>query len=377
MEFKPNYRQKDKGWQVQIFSKQNGKWKYETSKQGFAKKSEAKKWAEGDGVNKVGEIEKLKEKYQSEGNLDPELVDITLRDYIDIYRAAKRIHIEKNTEDGLDYAFKWLDPFLGIPVNEFSPLNAQTVVNNMIESRRLKNSSIRGYVTKIRALFNDAADLYKLIKENPFPKKLKLPKEKVVVVKTKIEKSKALSEEEAKLLLRLVKEATSEKLYMVTLLIEQTGMRVGEATSVCEDDFDFVNGEIRVWRQWKKKKDGTYGFGTLKSPNSVRTIPMPLTLRHAFKSYFERRKIVSIDRRVFNITAAYASTELRRLFARLGFKATAHSLRHTYATKLLQRGLDFAAVGALIGDTPAMVAKTYAHVTVDSYDRAKKIVENF
>lgn len=43
--------------------------------------------------------------------------------------------------------------------------------------------------------------------------------------------------------------------------------------------------------------------------------------------------------------------------------ATAHVLRHTYATLLLKAGVDVVQVAELIGDTPETVFKTYAHTS--------------
>ncbi len=43
--------------------------------------------------------------------------------------------------------------------------------------------------------------------------------------------------------------------------------------------------------------------------------------------------------------------------------ATAHVLRHTYASLLLKAGVDVIQVGDLMGDTPQTVLKTYAHTS--------------
>ena len=53
-----------------------------------------------------------------------------------------------------------------------------------------------------------------------------------------------------------------------------------------------------------------------------------------------------------------------------------HSLRHTYATRLLSHGVDIKTVSALLGDTVATVINNYVHYTDDMRKQASSMINN-
>jgi integrase len=62
-------------------------------------------------------------------------------------------------------------------------------------------------------------------------------------------------------------------------------------------------------------------------------------------------------------TADAINCRFGRLRKKLGIKACLYTLRHTWATKMLMRGVDSITVAALMGHTdPTMLARHYAHV---------------
>ena len=54
-----------------------------------------------------------------------------------------------------------------------------------------------------------------------------------------------------------------------------------------------------------------------------------------------------------------------------------HVLRHTAASEWLSRGLNIAKVAAFLGDTVAVVSKTYAHFMPDDDERARQVMDGF
>jgi integrase len=54
-----------------------------------------------------------------------------------------------------------------------------------------------------------------------------------------------------------------------------------------------------------------------------------------------------------------------------------HALRHTAASAWLSAGVSVASVAAWLGDTPATVLATYAHLMPDDDDRGRKAMDQF
>ena len=60
---------------------------------------------------------------------------------------------------------------------------------------------------------------------------------------------------------------------------------------------------------------------------------------------------------------------------RQGYNISIHSLRHTYATLLIQNGVDFKTAAALLGHNVEMTMKIYSHVNNDMINNAKRVIE--
>jgi len=117
-------------------------------------------------------------------------------------------------------------------------------------------------------------------------------------------------------------------------------------------------------------------FGSLKSKNSKRIVPIPPKTLSELKAY-KKISATDINNRIIilnkNTYIGTYSPKLKKLFG-----ITIHELRHTYATLLISNGIDFKTAAKLLGDDVKQIIKTYSHVTDDMLKNAtNKIAKIF
>lgn len=145
-----------------------------------------------------------------------------------------------------------------------------------------------------------------------------------------------------------------------------TGMRVGEIMRI--EDRDVANGLVSVWRT----KNG-----------KARSIPMTKRVAEVLERRFkeERRRQNTIG----NVKAfeGWNHSKIRTLWekARRHMKMMGdpqfvpHVMRHTFCSRLVQRGVDIVTVSKLAGHSSIVVTMRYAHLAPDSLAHAIRKLE--
>ena len=359
MQYNITYRKKDKGIQYIIsYKDSDGKWK-QKSKQGFPGKKEAKAAAD-----KALEI--LKESMARLETIEPEYDGISFEKFSKIHLSHERLYREENTIEVKQYALKKFQSINNLELCKVTSLDIQKCVDLMVEEG-LSRVSIQHYLSMIKAMFNNAIDQYNLITVNPV-KKIKLPEPK-----RKAEK-KALTESEFKDLLSKIDDY---KLYLITLIAGGCGLRIGEILGLSWNDIDELNLLINIRKQLKRiGENSKHGIRTLKSENSYRSVPLSPNILSALKTY-DNKYPRNIDGRIFNLTnTTSVATRLAYLYKSLGYKISVHELRHTYATILISKGIDFKTVAKLMGHSVEQTLKTYSHVTDEMMSRATMTIRS-
>ena len=206
----------------------------------------------------------------------------------------------------------------------------------------------------LRSIFSAAVD-DDILMRSPVPKKLELSGESAE------ETQVLLPDGEAKLL----EAAAGLAVYPFVLALMDTGMRRGEATALMWSDIDFDADVIHIRRHVVTDPKGRPHLEDgAKTDAGVRDIP----LTHRLKNYLLERKKTSSSVYVFpnsngGIYSASAFTALwSALDRRAGFHTHPHQLRHTYATKLFESGLDLKQVQYVMGHAdPETTLKVYTH----------------
>ncbi|WP_195510165.1 site-specific integrase [Clostridium tyrobutyricum] len=356
MQYNITYRKKDKGIQFIIsYKDRNGKWR-QKSKQGFKKQSVAKLAAD-----KVLDELKKNEKIQVE--LDPQYEELSFKDFAEIFLKHEELYKEGNTLLSYRVAFRVFRDLNDMKISKIKSIDIQKCVDALTK-KGLKSSSIKVYLVKINIMFNAALDKYKIISKNPVVN--------IDVIKDKtIREKRALTKHECDILLSKI---TNPKYYLISLISIKCGLRIGETIGLTWDDIDESNSIMNITKQWKVLKNGTYGFGTLKSKNGKRQIPIPPSLMNSLKKYkqtFPR----NINNRLFNSAKVPSiSLALSRYYKKIGFNISVHELRHTYATTLISNGVDFKTAAKLLGHDVKQTLEIYSHVNNDMLDNAKKII---
>ena len=150
-------------------------------------------------------------------------------------------------------------------------------------------------------------------------------------------------------------------------LFYSTGMRLSELAGLNTDDLDLVSDQVKVRGKGKKERIvpvGRHAVAALRVYGSRRESV------HGFPS--GDRRALFLNQRGKRITARGVQLAMKSLFSELsrGRDLHVHSLRHTFATHLLDAGADLRAVQELLGHASLSTTQVYTHTSVE---RLKKV----
>lgn len=156
------------------------------------------------------------------------------------------------------------------------------------------------------------------------------------------------------------------KMFGVVLCL-YTGLRIGELLALTWEDVDFQKGLLFINKTCYDGKTEN-GFGILvgepKTESSKRVVPVPKQLLQTLKTLKRTEKsnyVVSAKGKpvaVRSYQKSFASLLQKQKIPHKGF----HSLRHTFATRALECGMDVKTLSELLGHKNATVTlNRYAH----------------
>lgn len=174
---------------------------------------------------------------------------------------------------------------------------------------------------------------------------------------------KYLAEEEVTRLLEQAAQAgTPESCRDATILelLYATGLRVSELVSLNIPDIDFQEAYIRCWGKGSKERIAyLYPKAVTELQNYIATARVSLLGSHKNETaLFVNHRGERLTRQwVWNILKTYSKK------AGIDQDITPHTLRHSFATHLLQNGASLRHVQELLGHSSISTTQVYTHLT--------------
>ncbi len=188
-----------------------------------------------------------------------------------------------------------------------------------------------------------------------------------------------LSREEVSRVLGVVRE---ERFRICLRLIYQTGLRVSEAVALRLEDIQGKAGRLHI----RDAKGGKDRYAPLSQP-------MYLELRQWWKSHRHpvwlfpsvglgwnerirpRSEALKRATKPMSVSAVQRAFQLARVESGVHPEAVVHTLRHSYATHLLEEGVSLRLISQYLGHQSLDTTAIYTHLTAVSEEKAQQALE--
>lgn len=217
-----------------------------------------------------------------------------------------------------------------------------------------RETTISRYISSLSSFFN-YIELSGIISENPMDR-IKHPR-----IRRKI--PDFLTEEEVQNLINSFDEKSELRKKLAISLLYYAGLRISELCNLRTTDISFIPPFIRV-EMGKGKKD--------------RLVPLPDKVIPILQRYMdiENPKIYLFENGKKHVHPSTVFRWLKDGVKRANIKKDVHphTLRHSYATHLIRKGVNVKVVQELLGHTNLSTTSIYLHVAdQEKFDAVKKL----
>jgi len=285
------------------------------------------------------------------GHYNPEKKEFTdaAGKYLDYYRANHKPHSVHRILSSLGLLSR---VFSNKRLDEIKPFQ----IEQYKQERKGKNkadATVNRELACLKNLFNMAIR-WGWVRENPVCK--------VRLFRENNARQRFLTPEEERELVKCCYELGNLHLASLVIAAVDTGFRAGELESLCWKDVDFESKEIGVASAYTKNGEPR------RNPMTQRLTEMLALLKGTGK--------VDPQAAVFGPYRYHKAFWKARDAAKLGKDVCFHTLRHTFVSRLMMKGVDIRTVQELAGHKEIKMTMRYAHLAPEQKRRAIGLLES-
>ena len=177
-----------------------------------------------------------------------------------------------------------------------------------------------------------------------------------------------LNQDQISLLLNLQKPKNIEELIEVLILelFYSTGIRISELVKININDININENTIDILGKGNKKRVVIFGNYAKKRLLDYLNYDTNKVTGYLFKAKRKSKQKYISQRFVFNVVKKHVAKVTQNE------KISPHSLRHTFATHLLNNGADLISVKEFLGHVNLSSTQIYAHVNIEQMKKVFK-----
>lgn len=298
-------------------------------------------------------------------------LDIRFSEVLELWLSTNKIRTKCSTENKYRYMIDLhIKPELG---NYKVSCLTTTLINNFLQ-QKLENGSKNNEALSpsyVRTLAIIIESSLKFAVNEEFCKPLKNKINKPTIPKKELSVLTITEQNQYEYALKKNKTLAS----LGTLIALHTGMRIGEICALQWKDIDLTNDLIYVKytvtriKSYEQHSKTALIIDTPKTNSSNRVIPISSALKPILEDAFKykKSKFVISETKQFIGTRSF-DYKYRKLISDAGLKVVGfHTLRHTFATRCIEAGMDIKTLSEILGHASATTTlNIYVHSSLEN-----------
>lgn len=282
--------------------------------------------------------------------------DVTFKTLREAYVEYKQHRVKASTLRNLEYCLTGqIAPYFDDKqIRDISPTDVLSWQNELINSGR-KETTINKINSRLIDVFNYAVKYFGL-PSNPCIENIgKQKRDSDSIDFWTLEEYQTF-----------IEHVSAPEYRIIFELLFYSGMRIGELLALTLSDIDFDKSTIRIEKTLPRGRDKAT---TPKTLNSFRSVPMPAEVMDHLHEYTKCIYDITNTNRLFFLeyqNIARYKNNICRLYGIRRIRL--HDFRHSHVSLLINLDCDIISIADRIGDTPATVQSTYAHLYPEKKD---------